>query len=131
MTPVDSVGGTTGRGLLLFVSVVRYAVVDTVRIRLPVGGELLFQGWSLLKVTALPALLMAIPFGAMVAVVTSGLVNQVGASSLVGAAGGVGIVRQGAPITAGLLMGGAPQRPQLLRISGGRGRSVKNSTPCG
>ncbi|WP_264021694.1 MlaE family ABC transporter permease [Mycolicibacterium pyrenivorans] len=105
MTPVDSVG-TTGRGLLLFVSVVRYAVVDTVRIRLPVG-ELLFQGWSLLKVTALPALLMAIPFGAMVAVVTSGLVNQVGASSLVGAAGGVGIVRQGAPITAGLLMGGA------------------------
>ncbi len=131
MTPVDSVG-TTGRGLLLFVSVVRYAVVDTVRIRLPVGGELLFQGWSLLKVTALPALLMAIPFGgAMVAVVTSGLVNQVGASSLVGAAGGVGIVRQGGADHCRAVDGGAPQRPQLLRISGGRGRSVKNSTPCG
>jgi phospholipid/cholesterol/gamma-HCH transport system permease protein len=105
MTPVNSVA-TTGRGFLLFVSVVRYAVVDTVGLRLPVG-ELLDQAWTLLKVTALPALLMAIPFGAMVAVVTSGLVNQVGASSLVGAAGGVGIVRQGAPITAGLLMGGA------------------------
>jgi phospholipid/cholesterol/gamma-HCH transport system permease protein len=105
MTPVNSVA-TTGRGFLLLSTVVRYTVVDTVRLRLPVS-ELLPQAWTLLKVTALPALLMAIPFGAMVAVVTSGLVNQVGASSLVGAAGGVGIVRQGAPITAGLLMGGA------------------------
>lgn len=103
--PVSSVA-TTGRGFLLFSAVVRYAVVDTVRLRLPVS-ELLSQAWTLLKVTALPAMLMAIPFGAMVAVVTSGLVNQVGASSLVGAAGGVGVVRQGAPITAGLLMGGA------------------------
>jgi len=41
------------------------------------------EAWALLKVTATPALLMAIPFGAMVTVQTSGLVNQVGASSLV------------------------------------------------
>lgn len=102
---MDSVA-TTGRGFLLFSAVLRYAVVDTVRLTLPVR-ELCSQAWTLLKVTALPALLMAIPFGAMVAVITSGLVNQVGASSLVGAAGGIGIVRQGAPITAGLLMGGA------------------------
>jgi phospholipid/cholesterol/gamma-HCH transport system permease protein len=65
------------------------------------------EGWTLLKVTAIPALLMAIPFGAIVSIQTSGLVNQVGASSLVGAASGVGVVRQGAPVTAGLLMGGA------------------------
>ncbi len=97
---------TTGRGLQLFVAVLRYVVTDTVSFRLPVG-EFLIQAWTLLKVTATPALLMAIPFGAMVAVVSSGLVNQVGASSLLGAAGGVGVVRQGAPITAGLLMGGA------------------------
>jgi phospholipid/cholesterol/gamma-HCH transport system permease protein len=105
MTPVDS-AATIGRGFLLFLDVVRYSVTDTIALRLPVL-ELLAQAWNLLKVTAVPALLMAIPFGAMVAVITSGLVNQVGASSLVGAAGGVGIVRQGAPITAGLLMGGA------------------------
>lgn len=74
--------------------------------RLPVR-EMLVQAWALLKVTAIPGLLMAIPFGAMVTVVTSGLVNQVGATSLLGAASGVGVVRQGAPITAGLLMGGA------------------------
>ncbi|GAB4664149.1 hypothetical protein MOKP76_14060 [Mycobacterium avium subsp. hominissuis] len=65
------------------------------------------QGWVLYKVTALPAILMAIPFGGMVAVQSSGLINQVGANSLIGAASGVGVVRQGAPITAGLLMGGA------------------------
>lgn len=97
---------TIGRGVHLFAAVLHYAVADTFSLRLPVG-ELLLQAWTLLKVTAAPALLMAIPFGAMVTVVTSGLVNQVGATSLLGAAGGVGVVRQGAPITAGLLMGGA------------------------
>lgn len=105
MIPASS-AATTGRGMQLFAAVLRYSVTDTIALRLP-ARELVVQAWTLLKVTALPALLMAIPFGAMVAVVTSGLVNQVGASSLVGAAGGIGIVRQGAPITAGLLMGGA------------------------
>jgi phospholipid/cholesterol/gamma-HCH transport system permease protein len=103
--PVRSVA-SIGRGAALTVTVLRYAVSDTLRLRLPVG-EFLVQAWSLLTVTAFPAVLMAIPFGAMVSVVSSGLVNQVGASSLLGAASGVGVVRQGAPITAGLLMGGA------------------------
>jgi phospholipid/cholesterol/gamma-HCH transport system permease protein len=97
---------TTGRCARLFVDVLRYAVIDTIRLRLPLG-EFLWQAWVLLKVTAIPALLMAIPFGAMITVVTSGLVAQVGATALLGAASGVGVVRQGAPITAGLLMGGA------------------------
>lgn len=97
---------TTGRGVQLFVDVLRYAIVDSISLRLPVG-ELLLQAWTLLKVTAIPALLMAVPFGGIVTVVTSGLVNQIGATSLLGAAGGVGVVRQGAPVTAGLLMGGA------------------------
>jgi phospholipid/cholesterol/gamma-HCH transport system permease protein len=86
--------------------VLRYAVQDTVTLRLPVQ-EFLWQAWVLLKVTATPAVLMAIPFGAMITVVTSGLVAQVGATALLGAASGVGVLRQGAPITAGLLMGGA------------------------
>jgi phospholipid/cholesterol/gamma-HCH transport system permease protein len=98
--------GTTGRGMRLAVDVLRYSVSDTVSFQLPVR-EFLWQAWELLKVTAIPALLMAIPFGAMVTVVTSGLVANVGATALLGAASGVGVVRQGAPITAGLLMGGA------------------------
>jgi phospholipid/cholesterol/gamma-HCH transport system permease protein len=98
--------GSTGRGMYLAIKVLWYSVLDTVTLQLPIR-EFLWQAWELLKVTALPALLMAIPFGAMVTVVTSGLVAQVGATALLGAASGVGVVRQGAPITAGLLMGGA------------------------
>lgn len=103
--PLES-AGTTGRAAKLFAEVVRYSVTDTISGQLR-AGELITQAWTLYKVTALPAILMAVPFGAMVAVQISGLINQVGANSLVGAASGVGIVRQGAPITAGLLMGGA------------------------
>lgn len=103
--PVNS-AATMGRAVLLAASVARYAVVDTITLRLPFG-EFIVQAWQLLKVTALPAMLMAIPFGAMIAVQLSGLVNEVGANSLVGSATGVAVLRQGAPVTAGLLMGGA------------------------
>lgn len=103
--PVSS-AATMGRAVLLAASVLRYAVLDTLTLRLPVG-EFIVQAWQLLKVTALPAMLMAIPFGAMIAVQLSGLVNEVGANSLVGSATGVAVLRQGAPVTAGLLMGGA------------------------
>jgi len=97
---------TVGRAVLMAAAVLRYVVTDTIAMRLPVG-ELIVQAWTLLKVTAVPAVLMAIPFGAMIAVQVSGLVNEVGANSLIGSAIGVGVVRQGAPMTAGLLMGGA------------------------
>lgn len=98
--------GSTGRGVALAISVVRYAVQDTFTGRLPVG-EFVWQAWALFKVTATPAVLMAIPIGGIVTVVVSGLVAQVGATALLGAASGVGVLRQGAPVTAGLLMGGA------------------------
>lgn len=97
---------TTGRAIELTLAVFRFAVIDTLTLRLPIG-EFLWQAWALLKVTATPAVLMAIPIGGIVTVVTSGLVAQVGATALLGAASGVGVLRQGAPVTAGLLMGGA------------------------
>lgn len=103
--PVQA-AGTTGRATHLFASVLRYSVQDTFTARLPLG-EFLWQAWALFKVTATPAVLMAIPIGGIVTVVTAGLVAQVGATALLGAASGVGVLRQGAPITAGLLMGGA------------------------
>lgn len=105
MIPVRSTT-TTGRGVIMAAEVVRYCVTDAITQKLPYG-ETVVQAWALLKVTAVPAVLMAIPIGAIVSVQTAGLVNQVGASSLVGAASGVGIIRQGAPVVAGLLMGGA------------------------
>jgi phospholipid/cholesterol/gamma-HCH transport system permease protein len=97
---------TTGRGVQLFADVIRYVVADAITMRLAVG-DVFVQAWTLLKVTTIPALLMAVPIGAITTIVTSGLVNQLGATSLLGAAAGVGVIRQGAPLTAGLLMGAA------------------------
>ncbi|WP_026919036.1 MlaE family ABC transporter permease [Gordonia shandongensis] len=97
---------TVGRAALLCADVVRYFVLGVARLRIPVD-ETVGQMWLLLKVTSLPALLMAIPIGAEVSVQVGGLMNQVGASSLAGAASGLGVVSQGAPMAAGLLMSGA------------------------
>ncbi|MBF6209147.1 ABC transporter permease [Streptomyces gardneri] len=103
--PIRSLA-TIGRSAELTAAVVRYLVVDGMRLRLPLY-EILDQTWNLLKVTALPALLMAIPIGAEVAVEVGGIMNQVGANSLAGAASGLGVVGQGAPMAAGMLMSGA------------------------
>lgn len=98
--------GTIGRAVLLALGVVRCFVEDIVRLRLPLD-EIISQTWLLFKVASLPALLMAVPLGAEVSVQVGGLMNQVGASSLAGAASGLGVVSQGAPMAAGLLLSGA------------------------
>lgn len=103
--PRDSLG-TIGRATVLAAQVFRFAVVDTIRLRIPVG-ETLEQAWFLLTVTALPAVLIALPFGTEISIQVGAVVNQVGANSLAGAASGIGVISQGAPIAAGLLMGGA------------------------
>ena len=66
--PVRSTA-TVGRAVILTGSVLRYSVTDALSARLPFA-ELVLQAWTLLKVTATPALLMAIPFGAVVSVQT-------------------------------------------------------------
>ncbi|MFI9411389.1 MlaE family ABC transporter permease [Nocardia gamkensis] len=97
---------TLGRSARLGVDVARFSISDTFARRLPVG-EVVEQMWKLFKVTALPALLMAVPIGAEVSVQVGGVMDQVGANSLAGAASGLGVVSQGAPMAAGLLMSGA------------------------
>lgn len=102
---IDSLN-TLGRSVRLTAEVFKFSIVDSVRLRLPVG-EVIDQMWHLFKVTALPALLMAIPIGGEVSVQVGGIMDQVGANSLAGAASGLGVVGQGAPMAAGLLMSGA------------------------
>jgi phospholipid/cholesterol/gamma-HCH transport system permease protein len=97
---------TIGRSARLGGNVLRFCVTDTLSGRLALR-EVVEQMWKLLKVTALPALLMAVPIGAEVSVQVGGIMNQVGANSLAGAASGLGVVGQGAPMAAGLLMSGA------------------------
>ncbi|GAA4675547.1 ABC transporter permease [Gordonia humi] len=97
---------TIGRSAGLAGEMIRYSVTDSLSMRLA-GSEVIDQIWRLFKVTALPALLMAIPIGAEVSVQVGGVMDQVGANSLAGAASGLGVVNQGAPMAAGLLMSGA------------------------
>ncbi|MBD0024563.1 ABC transporter permease [Gordonia pseudamarae] len=97
---------TIGRSAYLAGEMIRYSVTDSISLRLA-GGEVIDQTWRMFKVTALPALLMAVPIGAEVSVQVGGVMDQVGANSLAGAASGLGVVSQGAPMAAGLLMSGA------------------------
>ncbi|MFD3511156.1 MlaE family ABC transporter permease [Nocardia sp. NPDC058666] len=69
--------------------------------------ETLVQAWRLITVTAIPAILMAIPFGVIVSVQVGNLIHSLGADSLLGATGGLGVIKQGAPIATGFLLGGA------------------------
>ncbi|MFW0789586.1 ABC transporter permease [Gordonia sp. CPCC 205333] len=81
-------------------------MTDTVRLRHP-WRETLTQAWFMMSVSTFPAVLIAIPFGVIVQVQVGALAAQVGATSQAGAAGGLGVIRQGAPMVAGILLGGA------------------------
>ncbi|MGU3436588.1 MlaE family ABC transporter permease [Actinomycetes bacterium M1A6_2h] len=85
-----------------FVSLVR----DIVGLRFPTR-EAIDQAWFMVTVTVLPAVLVSIPFGVIVSVQVGSLTTQIGATSIAGAAGGLGVIRQGAPIVTALLLGGA------------------------
>ncbi|NNH70753.1 ABC transporter permease [Nocardia uniformis] len=97
---------TFGRTLQLAVAAFRWLVVDIVKLRHP-WRDTVQQGWFIVSVTAIPAVLVSIPFGVIVAVQVGSLTQQVGASSVSGAAGGLGVIRQGAPMVTALLLGGA------------------------
>ncbi|MEV5840180.1 ABC transporter permease [Nocardia sp. NPDC052112] len=97
---------TFGRVVRLGLDAVRGIATDTVRLRFQ-WREMLQTGWFLIAVTALPAILMAVPFGVIVSVQVGNLIKNLGADALLGAASGLGIIKQGAPIATGLLLGGA------------------------
>ncbi|EFV12842.1 MlaE family ABC transporter permease [Segniliparus rugosus] len=97
---------TLGRWFMLAFGAFRFLVVDTIRLRHP-WKETIHQCWFITSVTAVPALLVSVPFGIIVMVQVGNLTQQIGAASLTGAAGGLGVIRQGAPIVAALLLGGA------------------------
>ncbi|MEV6558190.1 ABC transporter permease [Nocardia sp. NPDC051756] len=97
---------TFGRAVRVGRQALGGAAIDIVRLRFP-WREMLHQCWYLVTVTAIPAILMAIPFGVIVSLQVGNLIHQLGADSLLGAAGGLGVIKQGAPMATGLLLGGA------------------------
>lgn len=102
----DSSLQTLGRFFALAAQAFSYLASDLVRLRHP-WRDTINQAWFVVSVTAIPALLVSIPFGVIVAVQVGSIIQQVGATSISGAAGGLGVIRQGAPIVAALLLGGA------------------------
>jgi phospholipid/cholesterol/gamma-HCH transport system permease protein len=104
-TVVNSLA-TFGRAMQIAVSATYYAVADIVQRRFS-WREFFQQTWFIITVTATPTVLVAIPFGVIVAAQVGSLTQQVGATSVSGAAGGLGVIQQGAPIVAALLLGGA------------------------
>lgn len=97
---------TLGRTFRLAVVALLQIVLDTVRGELKLR-ETVVMGWYLVSVTALPALLMAIPFGVIVTIQIGNIINQLSAQSLLGAASGFAVIQQAAPLAAGILLGGA------------------------
>lgn len=84
--------------------------MDTVRaaFRRPFAArELLDQFWFVTSVSWVPAMLIAIPFGAVIALQLGTLTVQVGAQSFTGAASVLAVVQQAAPIVTTLVIAGA------------------------
>ncbi len=97
---------TLGRTARLAVDALGWLLRDVATGRLP-WRDLVVQSWFVVSVTAVPAVFVAVPFGVIVSVQVGQLTQQIGATSLAGAAAGVGVVRQGAPLVSALLLGGA------------------------
>ncbi len=69
--------------------------------------EFTLQAWFMVRVSLLPTMLVAIPFGVIVSVQIGGIASQIGASSFSGAVNGIGVLRQGAPLVTSLMIAGA------------------------
>src|SRR4051794_27682993 len=92
----------TGRLFALFLDVVRLTF------RRPFQGrEFVQQAWFIASVTILPTSLVAIPFGAVIALQLGTLTRQLGAQSFTGAASVLAVIREASPIVCALLIAGA------------------------
>src|SRR5690606_5333151 len=65
------------------------------------------QAWFIASVTIVPTALVAIPFGAVIALQVGGLIKQFGAQSFAGAAMVLAVLREASPIVTALLIAGA------------------------
>ena len=69
--------------------------------------EFIQQAWFIASVTIIPTALVAIPFGAVIALEVGGLIKQFGAQSFTGSASVLAVVREAGPIATALLIAGA------------------------
>ncbi|MFR9753305.1 MlaE family ABC transporter permease [Nocardia sp. 004] len=69
--------------------------------------EFIEQSWFIASVSILPSTLVAIPFGAVVALQTGSLIKQLGAEAFTGATSVLATVQQAAPVVTALIIAGA------------------------
>src|SRR3982751_6006526 len=69
--------------------------------------EFVQQTWFIASVTILPTALVAIPFGAVIALQLGSLTRQLGAQSFTGSASVLAVLREASPIVTALLIAGA------------------------
>ncbi|WP_438362075.1 ABC transporter permease [Nocardioides antri] len=84
--------------------------LDVIRLMLtrrPRWREVLEQFWFVASVSILPAALVAIPFGAVIALQLGTLTVQIGAQSFTGAASVLAVIQQASPIVTCLAIAGA------------------------
>lgn len=92
----------TGEMFALFLDTVRYSFKRPFQMR-----EFIDQAWFVASVTIVPTMLVAIPFGAVIALQIGQLTAQLGAQSFTGANSVLAIVREAGPIVTALLISGA------------------------
>jgi phospholipid/cholesterol/gamma-HCH transport system permease protein len=97
---------TFGEMVLLGLGSLRFLATDVVTRRFS-WREFFYRAWFMTRVAFLPAVLVAIPFGIIIAVQVGAVAQQIGAVSFTGAVNGIGILRQAAPLVTSLLMAGA------------------------
>jgi phospholipid/cholesterol/gamma-HCH transport system permease protein len=104
MVSLSPVGGVrqAGRLFALGLDVARLTFKRPFQVR-----EFIEQAWFIASVTIVPTSLVAIPFGAVIALQLGSLAVQIGAQSFVGAASVLAIVREASPIVCALLIAGA------------------------
>ena len=112
---------TLGRFFELGTQAFIYLVTDILRLRHP-WRETLHQASFIVGVTAIPALLISVPFGVIIAVQVGNLIQQVGATSISGAVGGLGVIGQAAPTASRNSVGGptSAKRRRRRRVRKGR-----------
>ncbi|MFE3544756.1 MlaE family ABC transporter permease [Nocardia sp. NPDC059177] len=97
---------TLGRQVLLGRATIVQLFLSLVRRRFPFQ-EFVKQCAFMANVSALPTVFVAIPVAVVVSIQVGALVNQVGATTFIGAVAGLGIIRQGAPLVTCLMIAGA------------------------
>lgn len=97
---------TTGRLVVLAVSTIKFLVTDIPKRRFS-WEEFTLQCSFMTRVALFPTIMVAIPFGVIISVQIGAVTAQIGATSFTGAVNGSGVLQQGAPLVASLLISGA------------------------